>query len=119
MRTKHPKWHAMPVSDVENRLKTNSEQGLTPKISRTRLERIGRNELFVPEPRSLKLCATRILSDVSLWVLAFICVIAFCFGRIRKNCRTGRFPAARKNGNLHLFGRRFANQNRKIFRRIP
>ncbi len=82
MRTKHPKWHAMPVSDVENRLKTNSEQGLTPKISRTRLERIGRNELFVPEPRSLKLCATRILSDVSLWVLAFICVIAFCFGRI-------------------------------------
>ncbi len=82
MKIKHQKWHAMSIDEVEKRLKTDRKNGLTPKVSRTRLERIGRNELFVPEPRSLKLCATRILSDVSLWVLAFICVIAFCFGRI-------------------------------------
>lgn len=81
MRAKHQKWHTMPISEVEKRLKTDDQTGLTPKTSRTRLERIGRNELFIPEPRSLKLCAIRILSDVSLWVLAFICVIAFCFGR--------------------------------------
>ena len=82
MKIRHQKWHAMPIAEVEKRLKTDQKNGLTPKVSRTRLERIGRNELFVPEPRSLKLCAARILSDVSLWVLAFICVIAFCFGRI-------------------------------------
>ena len=62
MRAKHPKWHTMPISEVEKRLKTDDQTGLTPKTSRTRLERIGRNELFIPEPRSLKLCAIRILS---------------------------------------------------------
>lgn len=82
MKIKHQKWHVMSIDEVEKRLKTDRLLGLAPKISRTRLERIGRNELFIPEPRSLKLCAMRILSDISLWVLAFICVIAFCFGRV-------------------------------------
>lgn len=74
-------WHAMSISDVEKRLKTDCTNGLTPKLAYARLQRFGRNELFIPEPRSVKRCLMRILSDVSLWVLAFVALIALCFGR--------------------------------------
>ncbi|MBO7342223.1 MAG: cation-transporting P-type ATPase, partial [Clostridia bacterium] len=74
-------WHTLSVDEVEARLKTNVQEGLSPKIARRRLERFGRNELFLPEPRSLKTCILRILSDTSLLVLAFICLIALFFGR--------------------------------------
>ena len=74
-------WHTMSIDEVQARLKTDAEHGLSPKIARRRLERFGRNELFLPEPRSLKACILRILSDTSLLVLAFICLIALFFGR--------------------------------------
>ena len=76
-----PLWHTMSVAEVEKRLKTDCDNGLTPKIAHTRLQRFGRNELFIPEPRSIKRCLMRILSDVSLWVLAFVALIALFFGR--------------------------------------
>ncbi len=74
-------WHTMKVAEVEKRLKTNQETGLGHKVCRTRLERFGRNELFLPEPRSVKSCARRILTDPSLLVLVFVCLIALCFAR--------------------------------------
>lgn len=74
-------WHTMSIDEIQARLKTDAEHGLSPKIARRRLERFGRNELFLPEPRSLKACILRILSDTSLLVLAFICLIALFFGR--------------------------------------
>lgn len=78
-----PGWHTMTIDQVEKHLKTDRHKGLTPKICRTRLERFGRNDLFVPEPISVKRCVTRILSDTSLLVLAFICLVALCFGRFQ------------------------------------
>ncbi len=74
-------WHTMSVAEVEKRFKTDCKSGLTPKIAQTRLQRFGRNELFIPEPRSVKRCMMRILSDVSFWVLAFVALIALFFGR--------------------------------------
>ena len=74
-------WHLLSVSEVEKRFKTDCQNGLSPKIANTRLGRFGRNELFVPAPRSIKQCLKRILSDVSLLVLVLICLIALCFGR--------------------------------------
>ena len=76
-------WHQMTVEQVEKQLKTDLERGLTPKICRTRMERFGRNELFIPEPISVKGCIARILSDTSLLVLLFICLVSLCFGRFQ------------------------------------
>ena len=80
-RTREP-WHTMKPAEVERRLKTNMQTGLGPKVCRTRLERFGHNDLFLPEPRTAKSCARRILTDPSLLVLTFVSLIALCFGRI-------------------------------------
>ncbi len=76
-------WHTMTIDQVEKHFMTNRTRGLTPKDCRARLERFGRNELFIPEPISIKRCITYILSDTSLLVLAFICLVALCFGRFQ------------------------------------
>ena len=77
-RTREP-WHEKKVSEVEKLLKTNLENGLSHKVCRTRLERFGRNELFLPEPRTVGSFARRILRDPSLLVLLIVSVIALCF----------------------------------------
>lgn len=83
MREQGTGWHQMSVDQVESLLKTDRVHGLTPKMCRMRLARFGRNELFIPEPMSIKRCIARILSDTSLLVLAFICLVALCFGRFQ------------------------------------
>lgn len=80
-RTREP-WHTMKIAEVERRLKTSMQTGLSHKVCRTRLERFGRNDLFSPEPRTVQSCARRILTDPALLVLVFIALIALCFGRI-------------------------------------
>ena len=74
-------WHAMKIEELEQRLKTDRSRGLGLKISRSRLERLGRNELFHPEPVSTGACIKTIFSDTSLLLLLLICVIALCFSR--------------------------------------
>ncbi|MBQ7319303.1 MAG: cation-transporting P-type ATPase [Clostridia bacterium] len=74
-------WHAMEIEELERRLKTDRSRGLGLKISRSRLERLGRNELFHPEPVSTGACIKTIFSDTSLLLLLLICVIALCFSR--------------------------------------
>ena len=83
MQHQNPVWHTMTVDQVEKHFKTDRNKGLSPKICRTRLERFGKNELFVPEAISVKHCVKRILSDTSLLVLAFICLVALCFARFQ------------------------------------
>lgn len=73
-------WHTMKPAEVERRLKTNMKTGLGHKVCRTRLERFGCNDVFLPEPHTVSGCARRILTDPSLLVLAFISLIALCFG---------------------------------------
>ncbi len=82
MQHQNPRWHTLTPDMVAERLKTDLENGLSPKIGRTRLERFGRNELFLPQPCSISHCIKRILSDASLLLLALLCVIALCFDRI-------------------------------------
>ena len=79
-RTKEP-WHTMRAVEIERRLKTDIRQGLSPRIGRSRLEHYGYNELFWPVPCDLKTCIRRILSDISLWVLVIVCLVALCFSR--------------------------------------
>lgn len=79
-RTREP-WHAMKPAEVERRLKTNSTTGLSYKVCRTRLERFGKNDLFLPEPRTAASCIRRILTDTSLLVLALVAVLALFFSR--------------------------------------
>lgn len=72
-------WHARTVSEVEKLLKTNIEKGLSHKTCRTRLERFGRNELFLPQPRTVGSFARRILKDPSLLVLLIVSLVALLF----------------------------------------
>ncbi len=74
-------WHTMSASDVAKRLKTDVNRGLEPKICRSRLRRIGRNELFLPERGRLSSCFRALFGDPSLLVLLFLCFVALAFRR--------------------------------------
>ena len=79
-RTKE-KWHTMSPDEVERRLKSDAANGLSAKVCRARLERFGENALFLPYPCDVQTSARRILTDVALWILVLLCLVAICFAR--------------------------------------
>lgn len=72
------KWFALSAADVENKLKTNAASGLSRKAARSRYNK-SNGFLFVRRRESVPRMFGDMVSDISLMILAVMCVVSFCF----------------------------------------
>ena len=74
-------WYNMSVSQTESKLHTSASEGLSRKVVRSRLNRLGKNRIFPIPNGSFSSYLKQVLSDFTSVLLAITAVLAILFNQ--------------------------------------
>ncbi|MBQ7161477.1 MAG: cation-transporting P-type ATPase [Clostridia bacterium] len=70
------KWYNIPPAECAEKLGADLENGLDEKTARARLNKYGKNNVFITPGASFASCAKAVGSDISFYLLAALAVLA-------------------------------------------
>lgn len=88
MNEPNKKWHCLSADAVVQELHSNASCGLSRKEARSRYRSFGSNTLFDGRGQSFWATCRPIVTDPSLLLLLFVCVLSVCFSQIASGLAT-------------------------------